>query len=286
MTYTAQAYAKINLFLSVGETEGNRHLVDTVMQSVSLADTLSFTPREEGTVRLLCDNEDLSTTDNLAFKAAEAYETAAGITVRGDLVIRKEIPIAAGLGGGSADAAATLLLLNRAYRALSDEKLAAVAETLGTDVPFFLTGGAALCTHYGEKITPIPACPACTVVLAKPCRKPSTATMYRLLDAVDLPPHVGKASAMEQALNEGNMKKIAAAAVNDFEFVWHNDAMEQVRATMEAGGALTARLSGSGPVIFGLFDAPDKAARCLSSLQFAGIEATSCQPVSCGVKLS
>lgn len=284
MTFTATANAKINLLLSVGEADASgKHQIETVMQSVSLADTVLFTPKEEGGLRLLCDEEALSGTDNIAAEAVRAYENATGCRVNGDLVIRKRIPVASGLGGGSSDAAATLMLINRVYRRLTVDDLTPIAASLGADVPFFLIGGTALCTHYGEEVAPVHPCPPCTVVIAKPCGKRSTASMYRMIDAVDLPPFAPATDTMCRALRTGSLAKVASSTSNDFEYVWHNDRMDGVRTTMEKSGALAARLSGSGSAVYGLFDSHDKAERCFSALQFAGIEAWICQPTYSGV---
>ena len=152
---TIPAYAKINLSLEViGRRDDGYHDIATILQTVNLADTLTIQTADALTVE--CDAPDLSGEGNLAWQAAVALAERAGIAPRARIHIAKRIPVAAGLGGGSADAAAALRGLNRLWGLdLPPEELASVAAGLGSDVPFFLAGGIALATGRGDQLTPL-----------------------------------------------------------------------------------------------------------------------------------
>ncbi|HLX57887.1 MAG TPA: 4-(cytidine 5'-diphospho)-2-C-methyl-D-erythritol kinase, partial [Ktedonobacteraceae bacterium] len=152
-----RAYAKINLTLEVtGRRADGYHELATVMQTVDLHDTLCLTAGGDGRVRVECTRAELSNEENLAAQAArllrERFALSQGVLIE----LRKRIPVAAGLGGGSSDAAAVLLALRQWWRLpLSLPELQAMAATLGSDVPFFLTGGLAFCVGRGERVTPL-----------------------------------------------------------------------------------------------------------------------------------
>ncbi len=180
---TVHAPAKLNLSLRVlGQRADGFHELDTVMvQLPGLADELSFT--ESDTFSLHCDDPSIPVDDrNLVVKALKAYETAAAVDCRWSISLKKNIPHGAGLGGGSSDAAQTLLALNSLHHSkLSAEKLHEIAASLGSDIPFFLTPGPARCTGRGEKIQPLPAAamPPLHVLLLKPIFSVPTVDAYR-----------------------------------------------------------------------------------------------------------
>lgn len=184
---TLNAYAKVNLALEVlRRRDDGYHDVVTVLQTVDLADTVVIGEADELSVE--CDEAELSGERNLAWKAAEALAEWSGIVPRAHIRIEKVIPVASGLGGGSADAAATLVGLNRLWGLdLSGEDLAMVAASLGSDVPFLLTGGTALGTGRGDEITPLPQLPALEMLLVVPAEslEAKTPTMYRALSPED-----------------------------------------------------------------------------------------------------
>jgi 4-diphosphocytidyl-2-C-methyl-D-erythritol kinase len=188
--FTLAAPAKLNLSLRVlASRDDSFHEIDTVMVQVpQLADRLHFAPATG--LGFACDDPSLpDDATNLVVKAARAYEAAAEIPCHYHITLEKRIPHGAGLGGGSSDAATTLLGLERIHEgALGPEKLAAVAAELGSDVPFFLTPGAARCTGRGEIVTPIPAPPALSILLLKPAFGIATAEAYaRWQSAVAIP---------------------------------------------------------------------------------------------------
>ena len=181
------AYAKVNLTLEViGRRDDGFHDVATLLQTVDLADTLTLQPSDA--LAVTCDDPALSGKANIVWVAANALARRAGITPAASIHITKRIPVAAGLGGGSADAAAALIGLNRFWRLnLWSDELAELAATLGSDVPFLLAGGTALATGRGDRLTALPALPATAVLLvvSRDTIDAKTPTLYRALAAGD-----------------------------------------------------------------------------------------------------
>lgn len=225
------------------------------MQSLTLCDYITLEEAEEGIVLTVEGRPVPAGPDNLAYKAAQALKSFVGGEAPGVIIhLDKRIPVAAGLGGGSADAAAVLLGLNELWRLdLSRAELATIAAGIGADVPFCLMGGTAVARGKGEILTPLPPAPAMGVVLALPPFSVSTGEVYARFDpaAVRRRPDT---AAMIRALRAGKVRQIAAHLVNVLEevtFGMHPELQELKQAVVEEG-ALGALMSGSGPVIFGL----------------------------------
>ena len=256
-----KAYAKVNLTLQVGSRRPDGyHAVMSVMQRISLWDTVTV---ERGTGRdtLLCsvpvtENVD----DNLCMKAARAFFAETGTKSDGvTITLEKHIPVQAGLGGGSSDAAAVLRAMRTLYAPeVSDAELERMAAALGSDVPFLIRGGTALATGRGERLTPLPRLADGWFVVVKPPEGFSTPAMYRRLD--ELPPQPPQPDGMTAALGAGELRAVAAALCNSFErAVPPDSAVWVIREALQAQGALAAMLSGSGSAVFGLFDREDAA---------------------------
>ena len=180
-TLTLQAPAKLNLSLRVlGRRDDGFHEIDTLMVKLpGLADTLEFSPG--GELSFDCDDPSLPADgDNLVMKAAQAYEAASGQVCRCAILLKKIIPHGAGLGGGSSDAAATLLALDQLNDSrLGTDRLREIAAQIGSDVPFFIAPGAARCKGRGERIEPVEGTPALQVLLLKPAFSVATPDVYR-----------------------------------------------------------------------------------------------------------
>ena len=248
---TALAFAKINLTLEIlGRRDDGYHEVATVLQTVSLHDRLTFA--HDDAIRLECSVPTLSNSDNLAWKAAEALRHATGYVGGARIIIEKAIPEAMGLGGGSTDAAATLVALNRLWGLrLSEADLQQVARSLGADVPFLVGGGTSLGTGRGDvmrRLDPLPrqwlvlVCPSVTV-------EEKTRRMYQLLDAESYTG--GQVSrAMVDAIAQGHFSH--QLLFNAFESVAFDvfPRLADVMADMEACGAQHVSLSGSGPSLY------------------------------------
>ena len=257
VTLREGAFAKINLTLDVlGKRPDGYHDIQSVMQTISIRDDVEV---EVGTAKpwtLSCDKEDVpQDSSNLAWKAAEMFCRAAkrdpeGVAIR----ITKRIPTQAGLGGGSADAAAVLRALNRHYDyPFSIYALAELGAEVGSDVPFCTLGGTVLCQGRGERLRKLPDLPETLFVVCKPDFPVSTPELYRRLDETAIarrPDH----TAMEAAIVQGDVGAIAGQLCNVFEPVVTVKHLElnYIKSLMNSYGALGFAMSGSGPSVYAI----------------------------------
>ena len=270
------APAKINLFLEVcGRRADGFHTVDTVMQTVTLCDTVYIEINDGGRISVSCPALDLPEEKNLAYKAAALYFEKAGIKNRGaDVRIEKRIPAGAGLGGGSSDAAAVLRGLNARLSAFSPEELRSVAALVGSDVPFCVNGGCARAGGRGEELSGLPrGLPDCFILIAKRAASTSTAEAYAALDRLDYSP---RENVMPELLAEGDLNKICSAAFNRFENAAPFDV--ESRDIMLRRGALTAHMTGSGSAVFGVFESEGAASAAKTDAEKSGAAAFVCRP--------
>ena len=259
MTLTLRAYAKINLTLEVlAKRPDGYHEISTILQAISLADTLTFQPNK--TLDFRCNVPSLQTPDNLVLKAARLLQQTTGSTKGAIISLTKNIPVAAGLGSGATDAAATLVGLNRLWELnIPLKKLTDLAARLGSDVAFFLYGGTALARGRGEQITPLPPIPQLWLVLLKPPVEPvpnKTAQLYSQLN----PSHFTSGQFTRKLvahLNHGG-KVEDSFIFNVFEQVAFDffPKLTGYRSILLKAGARSVHLSGSGPTLFTL--TPDK----------------------------
>ena len=285
MTVTERANAKINLWLDVCAKRPNGyHDIVSVMSEVSLHDTLTAT-RTDGCDIVLNTDAGLPTDErNLAVRAAKAYFAKTGAPFGVELTLKKSIPMQAGLGGGSADAAATLKALNALDGArFSTAELAEIGAAVGADVPFCVVGGTALCRGIGEEITPLCSSLHAALVVAIMGQGVSTPTAFAALDerfenyanyTADACP-----DALASALQNGDISGTVSALFNRFEEVVEprRPAVSVLKTALLENGALGAQMSGSGPAVFGIFPdlaTADAAAKALTAL---GARAFACQ---------
>ena len=272
-----RAYAKINLTLDVlGRRADGYHELATVMQTVDLYDTICLTAIEDRRVQLVCTEPELSNDDNVAARAAhlvcERLALGHGVLIE----LHKRIPAAAGLGGGSSDAAAVLLALQQWWQLqLSLSDLLDMAAALGSDVPFFLTGGLALCEGRGERVTALtPWWPRSMrwLLLLKPAISVSTAAVFRNLSAIDFTDGT-HSRAVSTALNAGQMPRLEDLH-NCFErsVLEYYPEVAQARAGLLQAGAPFVRLTGTGPTLFAAFAELACAQRAQEQLQTQGYE--------------
>ncbi len=272
-----RAYAKINLTLDVlGRRADGYHELATVMQTVDLYDTICLTAAGNNRVQLICTVPELSNDDNLAARAAQLLRQRLALRQGILIELHKRIPIAAGLGGGSSDAAAVLLALQQWWQLqLSPSDLLDIAISLGSDVPFFLNGGLALCEGRGERVTALaPYWPGSMrwLLLLKPAIGVSTAAVFRDLPASD---YTGDAHsrAVSTALNAGQMPRLEDLR-NGLErsVLEHFPEVAHARADLLEAGAPVVRLSGTGPTLFAPFSELSSAQRVQEHLQTQGYE--------------
>ena len=282
MNVTVEAPAKINLTLDVvGRRDDGYHLVETVMQAVDLCDRVTVRRTDKpGAVSLLCDDARVPDgPDNTAVRAAAAFFAACGLPNPGvEIGLRKRIPLQAGLAGGSADAAGTLVALDRLMDTrMTAAELCAVAETVGADVPFCVLGAAAYAEGIGTILTPLPSLPDCAVVIAKPLDGVSTAEAYRLVDRAALTrrPHTGAAV---DAVCAGDLAAVAHGLCNVFEEALALPEVAAIGQVMREHGTLGCRMTGSGSAVFGLLDNEEAARRCAAALRRDYDEVFQCRP--------
>lgn len=273
-----KACAKINLSLSItGKREDGYHLIDTVMQSVDLYDNVTVSIAEN--ISVLCGVEELNNENNIAFKAAKLFFERTGIKAGAEIRIEKNIPTAAGLGGGSADAAAVLLALDKLYNTnLSYNVLCEIALKLGADVPFFIKGGTQRAQGIGEVLTQLPSLNQGYFVLVKQGIKPSTGEMYRRLDSENPPlPDTQKTI---KALHNNDIVALAESFKNSFAAV--NEPFESEQYLKDSG-ALAVSLSGSGPTHFAYFENKESAQKVYAHLKSQNNECYIVKPIEKGI---
>ena len=268
---TQRAYAKINIGLDVLRRRADGyHEVKMIMQTVDIYDELVLERRKEPGIELRMDNSDLpSGGDNLICRAADLLFREKKITEGVNISLTKRIPIAAGMAGGSADAAAALRGLNELFdMGYSLKELQALGVGLGADIPYCLAGGTMLSEGIGEILTPLPAPPAAYLVIAKPDINVSTAFVYGNLHADRLAWHPD-IDGMIVALQKGDLDGITDRLGNVLETVTvkAHPVIEQIRELLRKQGAENALMSGSGPTVFGIFKEKETAARAAEAVE-------------------
>ena len=262
-TVTLKALAKINLGLDVvGRRENGYHDVRMVMQTIYLYDNVTMEKTEEAGIQLTCNLFYLPVDEtNIAYKAAKLLIDEFNIKDGVRIVLDKHIPVAAGLAGGSANAAAVLVGMNRLFSlGLTQEDLMKRGVSLGADVPYCVMRGTVLAEGIGEILSPLPPLPKCTILIAKPGINVSTKTVYEKLDSQEITEHPDIDGILE-GLDKQELHKVADCMGNVLETVTIGDypVIEEIKDVMKENGALNAMMSGSGPTVFGIFDDRAKA---------------------------
>lgn len=272
-----KALAKINLGLDVlRRKEDGYHEVKMIMQTINLHDQIHMRKIEEDEIRIrtnlyyLPNNE-----NNLAYKAVKMLKDEFNLPGGVSINLKKVIPVAAGMAGGSSDAAAVLFGMNKMYGLkLSMQELMDRGVKLGADVPYCIMRGTALAEGIGEKLTKLPAMPKCHILIAKPPINVSTKFVYENLHANDLKPEDHPpVDAQIEALKEGNLEKLVANMGNVLERVTVPEypVINEIKQMMLDGGALGSMMSGSGPTVFGIFTSYNKAKETYEKIEKSGL---------------
>lgn len=266
-----KAYGKINLGLDViRKRPDGYHDLDMVMQMVDVYDDVILTQIEGTEIVVRTDTAVLSNgTDNLAYMAARMLMDEFGITQGLEITIKKRIPIAGGMAGGSSDCAATLKGVNQMFDlGLSKEELMERGVRLGADVPYCILGGTAIARGIGEILTPLPTPPECHVIIAKPPVSVSTAFVYGNIrpDKIERRPDI---EAMVSAIKTQDLYKLAESLYNVMENITvpQYPIIQEIKTVMLDNGALNSIMSGSGPTVFGLYDDIEKAEQTVELLK-------------------
>lgn len=253
-----KALGKINLGLDVlGRRPNGYHDVRMVMQTVYLYDQILLEKTDKKGISLETNLFYLPVNENnLAYRATKMLIDEFAIKEGVHISLEKHIPVAAGMAGGSSNAAAVLYGMNRLFQlGLTDQELMDRGVQLGADVPYCIMRGTVLAEGIGEKLTPLPAMPKCHVLLAKPPISVSTQKVYEKLDAQKVTKHPD-IDGILLGLQTGDLKKITSSMGNVLENVTITEypQIERIKDVMKEEGALNAMMSGSGPTVFGIYD--------------------------------
>ena len=272
---TRKAYAKINLGLDVlRRREDGYHEVKMIMQTVDIWDVLTFSRSEKPGITLSVNKEELpASKDNLIYRAAELVMQKYNIQDGVIISLEKNIPIAAGMAGGSTDAAAVFHGLKELFSLeMSVEEMQKLGVKIGADVPYCIVGGTALSEGIGEILSPLPAPPDCVLVVAKPDINVSTKFVYENLHANELKVHPD-IDGMIDAIREGDLSGITERMGNVLETVTVKEypVIEEIKSLMKQAGAENALMSGSGPTVFGIFTDRESAKAAAKQIKEKGL---------------
>ena len=258
-----KARAKINLGLDViRKREDGYHEVRMIMQMINLYDRITLRRSTEPGIRVTTNLPYLPVNeDNLVYRAAKLLMEEFKVTEGAEIELQKHIPVAAGMAGGSSDAAAVMVGVNRIFHlGLTKKQLMERGVKIGADVPFCIMRGTALAEGIGEVLTPLPAMPHCSLVIAKPKIHVSTKFVYGNLKASELKEHPD-IDGQVQALREGSLEQLVAKMGNVLETVTvpAYPVIDEIKRTMLKNDAMGAMMSGSGPTVFGIFEREERA---------------------------
>ncbi len=280
-TITKKAYAKVNLALDVlRRREDGYHEVKMIMQNLDIYDELTFSVYENGTqpsnrkITITTNKEGIPTdSSNLIYKAVELMFDEYGIEAEIDIHLTKNIPVEAGMAGGSTDCAATLHAINELFNLGADtKKLMELGVKLGADVPYCVMAKTALSEGIGEVLTPVEPLKDCYVLVVKPPISVSTKMVYTNLNANELEKHPD-VDGMIEALKISDLSGVASRMENVLETVtvhMHPE-IETIKKAMKEKGALNAIMSGSGPTVFGIFDDEEVAKMAAEHIRSLGV---------------
>ena len=270
-----KAYAKINLGLDViRRRPDGYHDVKMIMQTVDLYDVLSISKKEDETITISSQKEELPINeDNLIYKAVKLMKDTYGFSGGVHVELVKNIPIAAGMAGGSTDAAAAMRAVNKLFdlnRPL--EELEKIAVKIGADVPYCIQGGTVLSEGIGEVLTTLPDSPQCILLIAKPDISVSTKYVYENLNLPELKKHPD-IDAMKEAIKAGNLQGMIEQMDNVLASVTEEkyEIIDKIKQSMVKSGAVKAMMSGSGPTVFGIFETMVQAAGAFDAIKESGM---------------
>ncbi len=262
------AYGKVNLYLRVfGKRKDGYHEIESIIQNISLADEIELAPSKE--TKFWCNLPFLVRKDNLVLKASQSLQKKFNIPCISIKLIKK-IPISAGLGGGSADAAAVLVGLRYLFDLnLVDEELIEIGSEIGSDIPFFIKGGTCLVKGKGENVSSLSPLPECWIILFKPPFQALTKEIYEKFDEKKERVSKKSSSIILKGLERKNLKEVAQGLENDLEEVTGRiyPLIFKIKKEALTWGALGSLMSGSGPAVFSLVDLKKKALKVNTKLK-------------------
>lgn len=265
-----KAYAKINISLDIiGKREDGYHLLEMIMQAIDLYDEINIEKQKEG-ISIKCNKPYVPTDErNLAYKAAKLFMEEYNINSGVEINIKKNIPVCAGLAGGSTDGAAVLKILNKIFDVdASEEELMKLGLRLGADVPYCIKGGTALCKGIGEDVTELPSFKDKILVLVKPPFGVSTKGVYQEFNLSKVRSHPNT-ELLINAIEDDDLKLVCSNMKNLLENVTlrKHKILINIKEEMKSFGATGTMMSGSGPTVFAFFDDMLKAQRCFEKMK-------------------
>jgi 4-diphosphocytidyl-2-C-methyl-D-erythritol kinase len=284
-TIAIPAFAKINWSLSIlGKRTDGYHEIDAVIQTISLHDTITLERTDDKTIRLWCDDRSIPSHEtNLVWRAAAALRNQYSIDWGVKIRLEKRIPSEAGLGGGSSDAAATLITLGHLWEVeTSEDEFVRIAKSLGSDVPFFFLGGTARATGRGELLEPLDDASEQHLLIIKPNANVSTAKAYDAVNSPALTSSDAKPILLRSQASDDSASFYLDALHNDFEAVVFQlePEIERAKNALLKSGAPAAMLCGSGSAVFGIFENQDAQERAIQAIELeAGWRAFPCKTV-------
>lgn len=288
MEVKVSAPAKINLSLDVkGKRSDGYHEIATVMQAVDLYDIVTLTDNDSGKVTISCNKDNIPCDDsNICAKAAYRFFDYCKMEVKGiHIDINKVIPSQAGLAGGSSDGAAVILGLNCLFNTmLKPSEMYEIAEKVGADVSFCITGGTKLATGIGTTLKKVASFNCSNIVICKPENvSVSTTEAYKMVDSLN--PHPIYTDEMVKALYSRDMFLISSTLFNDFELALQIPEVNVIKSIMLKCKARGAGMSGSGSAVFAIFTSNRRAEKCYQTLKERYKEVFLCKPISDGCKI-
>ncbi len=282
-----KASAKINLMLDIlKRLDNGYHSLFMIMQSVDLYDIVNVEKNESNEIVIKCDNDKVPCNEkNIVYKCAQTFFDALNIDDRGITIeIDKNIPMAAGIAGGSADGAATLYCLNKIYNTnLTERELCDIGSKVGADIPFSLVGGTAIALGTGTIIAPVKDLPDCYFVLCKPDQDVSTPEAYAQFDSLNRVRHLDRVSMIE-AISQGDYEEICSLCGNVFEQAIEVPKRPHIKGVMRKCGADACVMSGSGPTVYGFFSDENKARDAYDKLIKKYDQVYLCKPVKSSIE--
>ena len=269
---TLKSRAKINLSIDVlGKRQDGYHLVEMIMQTIDLYDLIEINEKDNDQITIKSTSDEIQLDcNNLVYKAANLIKKTFNINKGVEIHIKKNIPVAAGMAGGSSNAAAVLVGLNKLWNLnLSNQQLEKIGLKLGADVPFCINGGAVLASGIGEELTPIKGLTKDVCILVcKPDLFVSTKEVYECIDSKDIDKRPNNKFLIECLKNE-DTRQLAENMFNVLEGVTmdKHPVIQQIKDIMTNNRALGAMMSGSGPTVFGLYENREDAVKCKAILE-------------------
>lgn len=285
---TLKAPAKINLTLDIlGRRSDGYHELRTIMQSVSIYDTLTVEKTCGSDITLSCGRSDVPCDDsNLVVRAARRFLSEHGIKQGLHFTLQKRIPSMAGMAGGSSDCAAALIGLDRLMGTNTDEKmLIEIAASLGADVPFCTVGGSLICEGIGERLTRLPPMPHCYIVIIKPQVSVSTPEAFKKYDSLPLPER-SDFGGMLSAFDRGDIASVSARLFNALEYASKCEEIALAKKRLLDCGAIASLMTGSGSAVYGIFTDRTAAEKCRDSLKELYSFCEMCEPLSGGCEVT